>query len=113
LSATEAEIRINENDSPTTMGKLRDRVLTQQLKKFLYVSVWLPYLLNQAGSLLFYFCLSNTSLSIVVPACNAMALVFSLLTTWIIEERVNKPCRSVAGAACVLLGVALCVQANP
>jgi hypothetical protein len=83
-----------------------------QLSKFRNVKVWLPYLLNQAGSVLFYFTLSKTDLSLAVPASNALALVFSVMTSHVIGERVNEPVKAVVGAALVTMGVALCVVSS-
>ena len=87
--------------------------LTKQLAKFRHVSVWLPYALNQTGSVLFYFTLSQTDLTLAVPACNALSLVFSIVTSWfILKEPVDRPIQTVVGAALVIGGVALCLQAS-
>jgi Putative transmembrane family 234 len=87
--------------------------LVRQLSKFRHISVWLPYALNQAGSGLFYFTLSQTELSRAVPACNALALVFSVITSWfVVGERSENPIRSVVGAALVMGGVGICLHAS-
>ena len=41
------------------------------LKALLNVKIWLPYLMNQSGSIVFYILLANTELSLAVPICNA------------------------------------------
>jgi Putative transmembrane family 234 len=82
--------------------------LLEQLTKFRYVAVWLPYVLNQCGSLVFYLTLSQTGLSLAGPACNALALVFSVATSWYIGESIRRPVQTVIGAACVMVGVAIC-----
>jgi Putative transmembrane family 234 len=82
--------------------------LLEQLTKFRYVAVWLPYVLNQCGSLVFYLTLSQTGLSLAGPACNALALVFSVATSWYIGESIQRPVPTVIGAACVMVGVAIC-----
>jgi drug/metabolite transporter (DMT)-like permease len=79
------------------------------LARFRHVRVWLPYLLNQAGSLLYYFTLSQSDLSLAVPICNGLSLVFSIVTTYLIGEKVDQPVRTAAGAALVVTGVALCL----
>lgn len=85
----------------------------QQLAKFRYVSVWLPYALNQTGSILFYVTLSRTELSLAVPACNALALVFSIVTSWwLLKEPVDRPVPTVVGAVLIVGGVALCSLAS-
>jgi drug/metabolite transporter (DMT)-like permease len=87
--------------------------LVNQLGKFRYVSVWLPYAMNQLGSLLFYFTLSKNDLSLTVPSCNALALVFSIVTSWLVlKEPVDRPVQIVSGAALVMCGVAVCVYAS-
>jgi multidrug transporter EmrE-like cation transporter len=87
--------------------------LKDQLFKFRNISVWLPYIINQSGSILFYITLSQTDLSLAVPVCNALALVFSIITSWfILNEPVDRPIPTVIGAIFVMIGVAICVQVS-
>jgi drug/metabolite transporter (DMT)-like permease len=87
--------------------------LIQQLSKFRYIQVWLPYVLNQAGSLLFYITLSRNDMSMTVPVANALALVFSIVTsTWVLHEPVHRPLFTAMGATCIMVGVTLCVSAS-
>ena len=81
---------------------------THQLRKLRNVRVWLPYVVNQSGSLLFNLTLRQTELSLAVPVANALALVFSVLTTILIGEPLYQPFKTVIGAALVVGGVALC-----
>ncbi|XP_056365426.1 transmembrane protein 234 [Oenanthe melanoleuca] len=67
-----------------------------------------PFLLNQAGSLLFYLTLASTDLSLAVPLCNSLALVVTLVTGKILGEDIGGK-RAVAGMLLTLLGVSLCV----
>lgn len=80
------------------------------LKALLNVKIWLPYLLNQSGSIVFYILLANTELSLAVPICNALALLFSFLTSVILGEPIQKPFRSFLGATLVVVGVTICVS---
>ncbi|KAF4802674.1 Transmembrane protein [Turdus rufiventris] len=48
-----------------------------------------PFLLNQAGSLLFYLTLASTELSLAVPLCNSLALVVTLVTGKILGEDIG------------------------
>ena len=82
------------------------------LSKFLHFRVWLPYLLNQSGSLLFYYALSKSDLSLAVPICNALALIFSIFTSFALGERVDKPARAIVGGALVMGGVTLCLSSR-
>jgi multidrug transporter EmrE-like cation transporter len=107
--STEVAVTDAEQEKESSLIKS----LTKQLAKFRHVSVWLPYALNQTGSILFYFTLSQTDLSLAVPACNALSLVFSIVTSWwIIGERIHQPVQTVLGAALVVGGVALCLHAS-
>jgi len=87
------------------------RSLLRSLSQFRRFRVWGPYVLNQLGSLVFYFAaLSKSDLSSAVPICNALALVFSVLTShYLLGERVDRPIRAFFGAALVVGGVATCL----
>jgi hypothetical protein len=86
--------------------------LKSSLLAFLNFRVWLPYLLNQSGSIVFYVLLANSDLSLAVPICNALALVFSFVTSVLLGESIDKPFRSFLGAALVLVGVTICVSSQ-
>ncbi|KAJ6654321.1 hypothetical protein lerEdw1_007243, partial [Lerista edwardsae] len=45
-----------------------------------------PLALNQAGSLVFYLALAATDLTLAVPICNSLALMFTLATGKILGE---------------------------
>jgi Putative transmembrane family 234 len=89
-------------------------IYIKQLLKFRSIEVWLPYVLNQTGSIAFYYLLSNSNLSIAVPCCNALALAFSVGTSWLMREHstVNHPIRSVIGSVAVMVGVMVCVHSS-
>eukprot|EP00584_Thalassiosira_punctigera_P007298 CAMPEP_0172539458 /NCGR_PEP_ID=MMETSP1067-20121228/10652_1 /TAXON_ID=265564 ORGANISM="Thalassiosira punctigera, Strain Tpunct2005C2" /NCGR_SAMPLE_ID=MMETSP1067 /ASSEMBLY_ACC=CAM_ASM_000444 /LENGTH=153 /DNA_ID=CAMNT_0013325149 /DNA_START=340 /DNA_END=801 /DNA_ORIENTATION=- len=76
------------------------------------MKVWLPYLVNQLGSLLYYKTLASSNLTLSVPICNATAMAFSSFTSAILGERVNQPWRAVLGVILVLVGVAICIYSN-
>ena len=80
------------------------------LRRFLDYRVWLPYALNQAGSGVYYFLLSSSDLTLAVPICNGLALVFSCITSSLLGERVDKPGRAILGAALVMMGTGLCMM---
>lgn len=86
--------------------------LSSSLRSFLNVKVWLPYVLNQSGSLVFYILLANSDLSMAVPVCNAMALVFSFTTSFLLGESIDKPFHTALGASLVLAGVTICVSSQ-
>jgi hypothetical protein len=76
------------------------------------VKVWLPYLINQLGSLLYYKTLASSNLTLSVPICNATAMVFSTITSAILGERMNQPGRAALGVILVLSGVAVCMYSS-
>lgn len=82
------------------------------LMTFLNLRVWLPYLLNQSGSIVFYALLANSDLTLAVPMCNALAMLFSFITSACLGEKIDKPLRAFAGATLVLVGVTICVTAQ-
>ena len=69
-------------------------------------------LLNQAGSLLYYVAFSQTDLSLLVPICNALALVFSIGTSVWIGESIRRPLQTTVGCGLIMMGVALCLVAQ-
>lgn len=109
-AATAADNKTN-NGAATTTTRSRLRFFFQQL---FHVRVWLPYAVNQSGSLLYYFTLANSNLSLAVPICNALALVFSVVTSLcVLGEPLRRPFMTCLGAAMVVTGVTLCLQTPP
>lgn len=74
--------------------------------------VWLPYAINQLGSLLYYKTLGDSAMTMSVPVCNATAVAFSSLTSVLLGERVDQPGRAALGVLSVMLGVAICMHSS-
>jgi len=72
--------------------------------------VWLPYVVNQLGSVMYYFTLANSNLSLAVPICNALALVFSIFASIALGEPIRRPWVTIVGATLVVTGVTLCLH---
>ena len=68
--------------------------------------------LNQSGSILYYKLLATSDLSLSVPVCNALALVFSSATSFLLGERVDRPVAAIFGSLLVTLGVAICMASK-
>jgi len=85
--------------------------IIQSLSKFRRCSVFVPYLLNQSGSLFYYKLLATSDLSNAIPTCNALAMVFSFLTSFLLGERLDKPIQAVLGSLLVTGGVIVCMFA--
>jgi hypothetical protein len=100
VESTKSSRRTSKNDS----------FLLASLKSFLNVKVWLPYALNQSGSIVFYILLAKSDLSLAVPICNSLALLFSIITSLMLGEPMQKPFRSFLGATLVVVGVTICVS---
>ena len=111
--AVETDDDAKSNNQTIDASTTASSFLTSSLKRFCNIKVWLPYLLNQSGSIVFYILLSQSDLSSAVPVCNGLALVFSLLTgIFVCGEPMDKPFRTFVGAALVLAGTTLCVSSS-
>lgn len=116
-SMSAAESKQTSHDKDTTQSSAIPlppwfSSLASVVRKFQDYRVWLPYALNQAGSGVYYFLLSSSDLTMAVPICNGLALVFSCITSRMLGERVDKPGRAILGAALVMLGTGLCIVAQ-
>ncbi|XP_056616608.1 transmembrane protein 234 [Triplophysa dalaica] len=70
-----------------------------------------PFILNQSGSLVFYFTLASTDLSLAVPMVNSLTFLFTLLMgKWLGEEFGGK--RAVLGMLLTMTGVTVCVLSS-
>lgn len=68
----------------------------------------LPWLVNQAGSLVYLAAVRRAPLSVAVPTANSLAFVFTAITEAAIgaEERLDK--WSIMGIMLIMSGTALC-----
>lgn len=103
-------------NDPKNLGGKQEKtdgsLLVSFLKAFLDIKVWLPYVLNQSGSLVFYVLLAKSDISTAVPICNAMALLFSFVTSSALGEPIKNPSRTALGASLILIGVTICVSSQ-
>jgi len=105
------ETKSTKQQQPGQDDGLKSFILNK-LVLLVNIKVWLPYLLNQCGSLLYYKTLASSNLTLSVPICNALSLVFSCITSVLLGERMNQPRRAVFGVILVLLGVGVCMYSN-
>ncbi len=94
----------------TTGGRIK--FIIGSMSHLANIKIWLPYVINQLGSVLFYKTLASSNLTLSVPICNATAMVFSSITSAVLGEKVDKPRRAVMGVIFVLLGVAICMHSS-
>ncbi|KAM5180310.1 transmembrane protein 234 [Mantella aurantiaca] len=78
------------------------------LSNYRYV---IPFLLNQSGSVVFYLTLASTDLSLGVPICNSLALVFTVVTGWILGEDIGGK-GATFGMLITIVGISICVASS-
>ncbi|XP_046386279.1 transmembrane protein 234 homolog [Ischnura elegans] len=67
----------------------------------------IPFLINQSGSVLYFFTLHHTDISLAVPLTNSLTFLFTWMMGRIIgEEPVSK--RTVLGMLSIIIGISLC-----
>uniref|UniRef100_A0A8D0ARV1 Transmembrane protein 234 n=1 Tax=Sander lucioperca TaxID=283035 RepID=A0A8D0ARV1_SANLU len=78
--------------------------------KFLFLNIkyLVPFLLNQSGSLVYYYTLSTTDLSLAVPVANSLTFLCTLLTGKLLGEEFGGK-QAVAGMLLTMAGITLCV----
>ncbi|XP_078235979.1 transmembrane protein 234 isoform X3 [Pogona vitticeps] len=70
-----------------------------------------PFVLNQCGSLVYYLTLASTDLTLAVPLCNSLALIFTLATGKLLGENIGGA-RAAVGMLLTTLGVGLCIAGS-
>ncbi|XP_063080324.1 transmembrane protein 234 [Engraulis encrasicolus] len=78
--------------------------------KFLFLNFkyLVPFLLNQGGSVVYYFTLASTELSLAVPVVNSLTFLITLLTGQLLGEDFGGK-RAVFGMLLTMAGVSLCI----
>ncbi|XP_059805132.1 transmembrane protein 234 [Hypanus sabinus] len=71
----------------------------------------IPFLLNQSGSVLYYFTLASTDLSLAVLMSNALTFLFTLITGKLLGEDIGGK-QEIAGMLLTLMGITLCIASN-
>ncbi|XP_012975578.1 transmembrane protein 234 isoform X1 [Mesocricetus auratus] len=88
------------------------RQLLQEMKTlFLNTEYLMPFLLNQSGSLVYYLTLASTDLTLAVPICNSLAIVFTLIVGKVLGEDVGGK-QAVAGMVLTIIGITLCITSS-
>uniref|UniRef100_A0A1B6GQG3 EamA domain-containing protein n=1 Tax=Cuerna arida TaxID=1464854 RepID=A0A1B6GQG3_9HEMI len=65
----------------------------------------IPFLLNQSGSVLYYFTLKSANLTFAVPITNSVAFLATAVTGWCLGESAPRP-RTILGSSLIVLGTA-------
>ncbi|XP_046739516.1 transmembrane protein 234 homolog [Diprion similis] len=67
----------------------------------------IPFIINQCGSVLYFFALQSTDLSLAVPVSNSLTFVFTAITGWFLgEEKSHR--NTYIGMVLILVGITLC-----
>lgn len=71
--------------------------------------IFIPFLVNQMGSLVFYYLLSKEPVSRTAPICNAITFTFTALTGYVfLKEEIRSPILLIIGSLMVVLGTYFC-----
>ncbi|CRH01012.1 conserved Plasmodium protein, unknown function [Plasmodium relictum] len=73
------------------------------------LNIILPYILNQVGSLFYYYLLSKSDISLVMPLSNTSSFFFTYITERIIFKK-SITFKSVLGLVFVCSGLFICVN---
>ncbi len=73
-----------------TTNALLERGVKASSSGILRAAVALPYVANQAGSLLFYILLSSAEVSVVGPLTNALTLIFTGIATQVLSSKTDR-----------------------
>ena len=72
---------------------------------------FVPFLVNQMGSLVFYYMLSTEPVSRTAPICNAITFIFTALTGYVFfQEEIHSPLLLTIGSLLVVLGTYFCCR---
>ena len=109
--ATMAKSQESANDDS---GKSVVQSHADTLKQFcLEPRIFLPFLINQSGSVIFYVLLSNEPISRAAPICNALTFIFTAITGYaFLKEEVTSPLLLITGSFLVLCGIYLCCSSS-
>lgn len=76
-------------------------------------TVYIPFIVNQTGSLLFYVILLREPISIAAPVCNSLTFIITALTgNLIFHEEIPSPYLVILGVMLVLAGVYICMTSE-
>ncbi|CAL8296933.1 transmembrane protein 234 [Gadus morhua] len=87
------------------------QVLAEVKFLFLNLQYLVPFLLNQLGSLVYYFTLATTDLSLAVPVTNSLTFLLTVLTGKILGEEFGGK-RAVGGMVLTMVGITLCIVSS-
>ena len=93
-----------KSESKTTMWETICRLVSNP-------RMFVPFLINQSGSFVYYYLLSSEPVSRASPICNALTFLFTAITGYLwFGEEVKNPVLLCIGILFVLVGVLISVR---
>eukprot|EP01039_Chlorochromonas_danica_P002902 gene2902-3168_t len=87
------------------------QTLLSGLRTFQDLRVLIPFLVNQTGSLVFFFLLSSEPVSIASPVCNSLTFVVTAVTSYaVFNEVVRYPVLLIVGTMLIVCGTYFCLM---
>ncbi|XP_064607194.1 transmembrane protein 234 homolog [Liolophura sinensis] len=71
----------------------------------------IPFLVNQCGSVVYYYTLASAEMSLTVPIANSLAFVFTTLVGRLLGEKIQR-WETYLGMCLVITGVMFCIVAK-
>ena len=73
-----------------------------------YLQYYVPMILNQSGSLLFFLSLRTLDVSVAVPVANGTTFIVTAAVAFALGEQIE-PIITTLGVLVTILGICLCV----
>ena len=67
----------------------------------------ISFLINQSASVLYFWTLANTELSVAVPVVNSLTFIFTVVAGVILKERLDR--QTLFGSILITIGIILCI----
>ncbi|XP_065201471.1 transmembrane protein 234 homolog isoform X1 [Planococcus citri] len=102
---TNPVVKLTSNGIASITGRSKFHTFILQIK-FLCVN-WkflVALILNQMGSVVYYFALQFNSLSLCVPVANSSALLCTVISSWLFDEK-KMTSRTLVGVGCLTIAI--------
>mmetsp|Transcript_174 Transcript_174/g.216 ORF Transcript_174/g.216 Transcript_174/m.216 type:complete len:129 (+) Transcript_174:245-631(+) len=96
-------------EEKTNDSNLRKSHFATLHQLFVNPMIFLPFLINQSGSLVYYLLLSLEPISKAAPICNGLTFISTAITGYVfLKEEIKSPLLLIIGSILVLCGIYLC-----
>lgn len=69
------------------------------------LNMLIPFVVNQCGSVMFYYLLASQPLSVAAPLCNTLTFAFTAISAYLLGERAQNPLLLFTGVFFVISGI--------